>query len=129
DALTVPTVDRRVVVDGRVEIAQSNTTNPAGAEEFEISYLLLPSAGVPADAVALEVSRLKDKGWKVSQEMGESASLLSPTGKTLATIVRAEVFLRNPADDRTIEPVLQKMGDKLRENPGAVVIALERVSR
>ncbi|MFE2721794.1 hypothetical protein [Kitasatospora sp. NPDC059327] len=94
DTCKVPSADRRAVVDGRVEIAHSSTTNPAGAEEFEMSYLLLPAIGVSVDSIAVEMSRLEGKGWKVAEATGEGASVLSPTGKTLARIEYPETFLR-----------------------------------
>ncbi|WP_406210574.1 hypothetical protein OH807_40975 [Kitasatospora sp. NBC_01560] len=125
----IPTADRSVVVDGRAAISRVDTTNPAGAEEYEISYLLLPARVESSVAVDSESSRLQAKGWRSpTPDSDGGVTLVSPSGDTLVYVVLAKEFSKNSSGDSTVALTLEKMGDDVRRNPNGLVVELQRVT-
>ncbi|MFF3595507.1 hypothetical protein [Kitasatospora indigofera] len=127
----VPSADRSSVVAGRSVIKEWDSTNPGGADEYQISFLLLPPLAATGTPVPDEVSRLVAAGWAVDRPEGPDGpvSLLSPNGKSLLTLESTDAYVRRSAADSTEEPARRQLVPSAESNPGAVLAVLERIAR
>ncbi|WP_329500621.1 hypothetical protein [Kitasatospora herbaricolor] len=127
----VPSADRSSVVAGRSAIKEWSTTNPGGGDEYQVTYLVLPSLTATDAPVPAEVGRLVAAGWAVQWPEGPdgTASLLSPGGKSRLTLESTGDFLRRSAEDLSDELARRETAPSAESNPGAVMAILERIAR